>query len=110
MLNAARRRPGGQIRWLRPEYQAPTAVPVARALEGFVEEAPAAAIRRKQPWPGTLPEQVRAIKGVLRGEPAQNSQQVASAFRPASRTRVSEILSTLVALGQARVVGDRYSL
>ena len=29
---------------------------------------------------------------------------------PASRIRVGEILTTLIALGQARVVGDRYSL
>jgi hypothetical protein len=111
-LNAARRaeEASGLVRWLRPEYQAPTAVPVARTLEGFVEEALPAAARRKQPWPGTLPEQVRAIKEVLRAAPAQTPQQVASAFRPASRTRISEILSTLAALGQARAIGDRYSL
>ncbi len=111
-LNAERRaeEASGLVRWLRPDYQAPAAVPIARVLEGFVEEAPAAATRRKQPWPGTLPEQVRAIKEALRGSPARTPQQVASTFRPASRTRVGEILATLVALGQARVVGDRYSL
>ncbi len=111
-LNAARRREeaSGLIRWLRPEFQAPTAIPVARTLEGFIEEAPAAATRRKQTWPGTLPEQVRAIKDVLHSSPGQTPQQVASAFRPASRTRVREILTTLVALGQARSEGDRFSL
>jgi hypothetical protein len=111
-LNAERRaeEASGLIRWLRPEYQAPTTIPVARTLEGFVEEASAAAARRKQPWPGTLPEQVRAIKEVLRGAPAQTPQQIASAFRPASRTRISEILTTLVALGQARTTGGGYSL
>ena len=113
-LNAERRaeEASGLIRWLRPEFQAPTAVPLARTLEGFVEEAPAAATtaRRKQPWPDTLPEQVRAIKEVLRGSPGQTPQEVASTFRPASRTRVSEILTTLVALGQARSEGDRFSL
>jgi hypothetical protein len=111
-LNAERRaeETSGLIRWVRPDYQAANAVPVARTLEGFVTEAPAAATRHKQLWPDVLPEQVRAIKEVLRGSPAQTPQQVASAFRLASRTRVSEILTTLVALGQARVVGDRYSL
>ncbi|HEX5285079.1 MAG TPA: DNA methyltransferase [Bryocella sp.] len=111
-LNAARRaeEASGLIRWLRPEFQAPTAVPVARTLEGFAEEAPITTTRKKQPWPGTLPEQVRAIKEVLRNAPAQTPQQIAAAFRPASRTRVAEILSTLVALGQARALGDRFSL
>ncbi|WP_353070739.1 class I SAM-dependent DNA methyltransferase [Tunturiibacter gelidoferens] len=111
-LNAERHaeETSGLIRWLRPEFQTPTTIPVARTLEGFVEESPAAAARRKQPWPGTLPEQVRAIKEVLRGAPAQTPQQIASAFRPASRTRISEILTTLVALGQARTTGGGYSL
>jgi hypothetical protein len=112
-LNAERRaeEASGLIRRLRPEYQAPTAVLVARTLEGFVEETSTAAVRT-QPWPGSLPEQVRAIKEVLRGSPAQTPQQVASAFRAAgrTRTRISEILDTLVALGQARSEGNRYSL
>lgn len=111
-LNAERRaeEASGLVHWLRPEFQAPGAVPVARTLEGFVEEVPTATTRRKQPWPSTLPEQVRAIKDVLRAAPAQTPQQVASTFRPASRTRITEILSTLVALGQARAEGDRFSL
>lgn len=111
-LNAARHaeEASGLVRWLRPEFQAPEAVAVARALEGFVEEAAPAAARKKQPWPAVLPEQVRAIKDVLRASPSQTPQQVAAAFRPASRTRVSEILTTLVALGQARVQDNRYSL
>jgi len=111
-LNAARRaeEASGVIRWLRPEFQAPEAVAVPRTLEGFVEEAAPAAARKKQPWPATLPEQVRAIKEALRAASAQTPQQIASGFRPASRTRVTEILSTLVALGQARVESERYSL
>jgi hypothetical protein len=40
----------------------------------------------------------------------QNVQQIAAGFKPASRTRVSEILETLTALGQTRQVDDRYSL
>jgi hypothetical protein len=100
----------GLVRWLRPNYQAPHAVPVTGVLEGLVEEAPAATRRRKQTWPDSLPEQVRAIKGILRGSPVQTAQQVASEFRPARRARVTEILATLVALGQARVTGDHYSL
>jgi len=53
---------------------------------------------------------VRAVKDALRASPLQSAQQVASAFKPASRARVSEILETLTALGQARRVEDRYTL
>jgi hypothetical protein len=111
-LNAQRRaeEASGLIRWLRPEYQAPNAVAVQAALGGLLPgEAPAAA-RRKQPWPATLTDQVRAIKDLLRAAPFQTPQQIASSFRPASRTRVSEILETLTALGQTRQVENRFVL
>ncbi len=99
----------GLIRWLRPEYQAPHAVAVQTALSGLVAEAPAAA-RRKQPWPATLTEQVRAVKDALRTVPLQTPPQVAAGFRPAKRTRIEEILQTLTALGQTRSSEGRYSL
>ena len=111
-LNAERRaeEAAGLIRWLRPEFQAPAvAIPVARALEGFVEEAPAATPRRKQPWPAAIPDQFRAVKESLRIRPA-TAQQIASDFRPASRRRIAEILATLTALGQTRLEGEKYSL
>ena len=111
-LNAERRaeEAAGHIRWLRPDFQAPAlAIPVARPLEGFVEEAAAAAPRQKQPWPAAIPDQFRAVKESLRIRPA-TAQQIASGFRPASRTRVVEILTTLTALGQARLEGEKYSL
>lgn len=111
-LNSERRveEKSGLVRWLRHDFQAPHAVPVTGTLEGLVEEAPLAARRSRLQWPDFLPEQVRAIKGILRGSPAQTAQQVASEFRRARRGRVNEILTTLVALGQARMTGDRYSL
>lgn len=111
-LNAERRaeEATGHVRWLRPEFQAPAlAIPVARPLEGFVEEATAAAPRRKQPWPASIPDQFRAVKESLRSRPA-TAQQIAAGFRPASRTRVAEILATLTVLGQARLEGEKYSV
>jgi hypothetical protein len=111
-LNAERRaeEASGLIRWLRPEYQAPNAVAVTPQLDGLVEVEPAVAARRKQPWPATLPDQVRAVKDSLRAVPQQNPAQIAAAFRPASRTRILEILETLTALGQTRHSEGRYSL
>jgi hypothetical protein len=100
----------GIVRWLRPEYQAPNELLVQTALAGMAPVEGPAATRRKQPWPASLPDQVRAIKDALRAEPMQNVQQIAAGFKPASRTRVSEILETLTALGQTRQVDDRYSL
>jgi SAM-dependent methyltransferase len=111
-LNAERRaeEASGLIRWLRPEYQAPTAVPTARTLEGFIDEAAPTTARRKQPWPAAIPDQFRAIKEAMRAASPQTPQQIAAGFRPAPRTRVAEILATLTALGQAREAEGRYSL
>jgi SAM-dependent methyltransferase len=111
-LNAQRRaeEASGVIRWLRPEFQAPQAAAVQTVLGGFVPVEEPAAARRKQPWPVTLTEQVRAIKDALRGTPMQTPVQIASGFRPASRARVAEILETLTALGQTRLVEDKYLL
>ena len=100
----------GVIRWLRPQYQAPNELQVQTALAGMAPVEGPAATRRKQPWPANLPDQVRAIKDALRAEPMRNVQQIAAGFKPASRTRVAEILETLTALGQTRQVNDRYSL
>jgi hypothetical protein len=110
-LNAERRaeEASGLVRYLRPEYQAPNAVAVTQTLEGFIEEAPAA-VRRKQPWPIAIPEQFRVVKDALRSAPLQTAQQIASGFRPASRTRTQEILETLTVLGQIRESSGRYSL
>jgi hypothetical protein len=110
-LNAERRaeEASGLIRWLRPEYQAPNAVAVTATLAGFVDETPIAA-RRKQPWPAAIPDQFSAVRDALRTGPLQTPQQIAASFRPASRTRVAEILATLTALGQARESAGRYSL
>jgi hypothetical protein len=111
-LNAQRRTEelSGIVRWLRPEFQVPNAPAIQQALGGFIPiEVPAAA-RSKQPWPATLTDQFRVIKDALRATPFQTPQQIASGFKPASRTRVQEILQTLTALGQTRQVEDRYLL
>lgn len=100
----------GTVRWLRPEYQAPQQLAVQTLLGGMTPVEAPAPVRRKQPWPATLPEQVRAVKDALRATPMQNVQQIAAGFKPASRTRVAEILETLTSLGQTRQVDDRFTL
>jgi hypothetical protein len=111
-LNAERRteEASGVVRWLRPEFQAPNAPAIQQTLGGLVPVEAPAAVRRKQPWPATLTDQFSVIKDALRATPFQTPQQIASGFKPASRTRVQEILQTLTALGQTRQVEDRYLL
>ena len=74
------------------------------------EAEPAPTTRRKQPWPAALPEQVRLLKEAMRATRPQTPAELAQGFRPASRTRIQEILETLTALGQARESAGRYSL
>ena len=83
-LNVARRteEASGYIRWLRPEYQAPNEVPVPRTLEGFIEEAPATAVTRRQPWPSSIPDQFRAVKEIMHLVSPLSPQQIAANFRP----------------------------
>lgn len=100
----------GVIRWLRAEYQAPNELLVQTALAGIVPVEGPAATPRKQPWPANLPDQVRAVKDALRASPLQSVQEIAAGFKPASRTRVAEILDTLTALGQTLQIEDRYRL
>jgi hypothetical protein len=111
-LNAERRaeEASGLVRWLRPEFQAPHAVAIQQTLGGLVPAEVPAAAKRKQPWPAALTDQFRVIKDSLRATPFQTAQQIASGFKPASRTRVQEILQTLTALGRTRQVDDRYLL
>ena len=112
-LNAQRHaeEAGGLIRWLRPEFQAPNALPTQATLGGLLPAEAGTAKLRKQPWPATLTDQVRVVKDSLRAHPLQTPQQIASGFKPASRTRIAEILETLTALGQTRLgTEDRYTL
>jgi hypothetical protein len=62
-------------------------------------------------WPATLPEQARAVRELLQAQNlVMSSQEVVSAFMGSRADRVTELLDTLVSLGQARGLGDgRYT-
>jgi hypothetical protein len=104
----------GKIRWLRPEYQTKTraerqmiqakldiavapepAVPAAKGKKSKVEA--------KLPWPADIPEQTRAVRGVVEALQdagiAVTPQAVAERFARAPRERVREILQALETLG-----------
>ena len=106
----------GIIRWLRPEYQNPEGAQAASTTQGALpiepespETSPAVA-GAKRPWPKTLPEQAQSVRAVLAEQPTGlTPEQLARLFLRANTQRVTDMLNTLVSLGQARTLeGDRY--
>jgi hypothetical protein len=109
----------GHIRWLRPDYQHPTATPQQAELpataapsetaeeaaaDGASSGAPAAPVTR-QPWPATLPEQVAAVARVLADALAPLSEaDLAARFTGKGpwKKRLPQIVDTLEALGRVR--------
>lgn len=98
----------GHIRWVRPEYQLTAAI--QGGLEVEVEEAEAQPIRATRlPWPGALPDRVRAVRNFLVESPTPvPARAVTRAFVGARVPEVKAILETLTALGQASNDGDYY--
>ncbi|HUU01299.1 MAG TPA: DNA methyltransferase [Myxococcota bacterium] len=120
-LNAVRaaEEANGLIRWLRPEFQAPSEKPTQQKM---LDEEPVSKPKRqlaeaptgKRPWPSTLAEQAQAIRdGLATLSTPVNAKEVAAGFiGRATKKRVAVIealLETLVTLGQARKSGhDRF--
>jgi hypothetical protein len=107
----------GAIRWLRPEFQHPTAqaapeqVELATDLAG--DEAIAPVIATKPlPWPKDAVAQVRAVADALSSRPIPlGIDQLATRFtaRGTWKKRLPQLLDMLVALGRAREQDDRYT-
>jgi hypothetical protein len=114
-LNARRaaEESSGLIRWLRPEYQRARAgvAPVQATLveEEAGAEVVAPALAQPLPWPASMPEQARAVRGVLQQAVAPlTPAAVAAYFGKADKARVAELLETLASLGQAGEEAGRY--
>ncbi|MBC7368941.1 MAG: class I SAM-dependent DNA methyltransferase [Undibacterium sp.] len=100
----------GQIRWLRPEFQAPTqagltlttrpAKPAKKSKPGI----PAAKKSRAKPtWPQERPAQVEAVATALAAATAPvSAADLAATFARGKKETVAEILAALVTLGRAR--------
>ena len=106
-LNAerAKEEATGLIRWLRPAFQAPEeARPVAQQQTMDVDaEAPIPDAAR---WPKEEPAQFVALRAALRQGPI-TARDIARRFKGAPRgDRLPKMLRTLVALGQARDLGE----
>lgn len=101
----------GVVRLIRPGLQNPTGT--VEAVQGGLglEESSSTAgnggaeISGRQPWPRTLPEQVRAVRAVLTVATGPlTAREVARTFQRAREDKTAELLTTLAALGQAREV------
>ena len=96
----------GLVRWLRPEFQNPTAAPPPpppRPSSPSARPPPPAA---KPDWPRLLPEQIAAVRAALttpaRPPPPTSPAASAAPAPPAS----PPLLETLAALGHARLTAD----
>jgi hypothetical protein len=115
-LNRERRdeEASGLVRWLRPEYQAPTARVIVVKEQGQLDitRTPSAAVGvQKASWPKTLPDRITGIRGLLAAQPRPaHAEELAQRFHRAPRGDVQEVLNALVALGLARRLDDnRYA-
>ncbi|MBA4388672.1 MAG: SAM-dependent methyltransferase [Verrucomicrobia bacterium] len=104
----------GKIAWVRPEFQTsntsnePQFLDVLQPVSGKKRIATGSS---KLVWPIELPAQVSAVKAVLaEARSPTTAEIVARRFSRVSLGKVTPILDTLVALGQARLTPDgRYS-
>ncbi|MDP3521958.1 MAG: class I SAM-dependent DNA methyltransferase [Hydrogenophaga sp.] len=138
-LNAKRaaEEAAGTVRWLRPEFQDPARraaaapAPQQADIEGMETEAEAqanaeldapeetgaaaaaVATLTAQPWPPTLPDQVRAVAQVLAGSPSPLAVPVIEGHFKGKgpwKKGLPRILETLEALGRARRAdGERWA-
>jgi hypothetical protein len=100
-----------QVRWLRPELQAPGVATEIPQILDLGETAAAVAIPILIPWPKSLPDQVTAISKILTAAPKPlSSREVARAFDGKRASTIEPVLNALVAIGQARRLADgRYA-
>ena len=100
----------GTIRWLRPAFQAPSqgqqaaiAMPEQVALTAKGKKAKSLKASAAQPWPASMPEQVKAVADVLaQTGTAMDLDAIAAHFisRGRWRERLPSILETLVVVGR----------
>ena len=102
----------GRIRWLRPAFQNPAHANQTAQVQTSLEMGSAAAVARAvstQPWPATLPEQIRAVAQVLDASPVAltlPALQVHFKGRGAWKKSLPNLLHTLEALGRAHSSTD----
>jgi restriction-modification enzyme MmeI-like protein len=99
----------GRIRWLRPEFQNPQGASQASLATGDATQSARLPIKQEKiAWPRTLSEQARAVRQSLADAGIViTASELCECFKGGKNRleRISELLETLVSLGQARKVG-----
>ena len=114
-LNAERaaEEAAGNIRWLRPDYQAPTSGGTQTGFGLTTKDAlPVAtkASKAKAPWPKTLAERVQIVERALQAAAGPvTAASLAKRFSRAKPSELDEILETLAILGRAHRDEGKFS-
>ncbi|MDB6061775.1 MAG: hypothetical protein JWM78_1878 [Verrucomicrobiaceae bacterium] len=105
----------GLIRWLRPDYQNPTATIAPQQVEAELEnqaEASTAietATASKLAWPKNMREQVAAVRTTLSRQ-SLPLESIAAQFKRSPKIAVQSVLDALEELGMVNRDGARYHL
>ncbi|MBF6615404.1 MAG: class I SAM-dependent DNA methyltransferase [Candidimonas sp.] len=106
----------GHIRWLRPEYQNPSAAVAPEQSEAELadttdaESVPAtAAATGKLTWPKQMREQVAAVRHALSQSPLP-ADALAAQFKRSPKVAVQAVLDALEELGMVQQDADQYRL
>ena len=98
---------GGQVRWLRPAYQAPAEAP--RAIQAVLDVAEADDTTLPA-WPAAEADRYVALRSLLVTTPG-HPVDLARRFARAPAAKVRAMLETLAVLGQAKQNPDgRYRI
>lgn len=112
----AREEAQGHIRWLRPSFQNPQKSLAKQELvtldtsaieADLVEQKPLSKEKQAQPWPATLPEQVRAVADVVAASPVPLGMEALAAHfkgRGPWKKGLPTLLHTLEALGRVHAL------
>ncbi|MBF0169328.1 MAG: class I SAM-dependent DNA methyltransferase [Alphaproteobacteria bacterium] len=109
-LNAERasEEEAGQVRWLRPDFQAPgeERATVQPSQISFVMPDAEEEKGERIPWPKTMSEQVQAVRVILlAAKTPLDLKAIAKGFKGAPKEKLQDVLNTLVELSQVRAVG-----
>lgn len=106
----------GHVRWLRPEYQNPSAAVAPELSKAELddttdfESAPAAAAATgKLTWPKQMREQVAAVRQALAQGPLP-AEAIAAQFKRSPKIAVQAVLGALEELGMVQQDADQYRL
>ena len=114
-LNAERaaEEAAGNIRWLRPAYQAPASGGTQTGFGLAATDAPPTktkASKAKTPWPKTLAERVQIVEHALQTTAVPvTAASLAKRFARAKPSEIVEILDTLAILGRAHRNEEMFS-